>query len=104
MDLKENSWWQVVGFLVLIVTSIQFVIQFSMFELHPSYLTMWGDDWGDLLGVVLFNFALVIAIPAWLYEKEPSVDVPTVDNGGDINTWFFFVQPSGDGNHQCKIE
>lgn len=91
MDLKENSWWQVVGFLVLIVTSIQFVIQFSMFELHPSYLTMWGDDWGDLLGVVLFNFALVIAIPAWLYEKEPSVDVPTVIYGSNIMSFFLYV-------------
>ena len=36
---------------------------------------MWGDDYADLFGVCLFNFAVVVAIPAWLYEKKPSVGV-----------------------------
>ena len=79
-DLKENAWWQVAGLLILLVVSLQFIVQFAMTGLNPSYLTWWGDDWNDLLGVIIFNFALVIAIPAWLYEREPHVDVPTVIN------------------------
>ena len=80
MDLKENAWWQVAGLLVLLVVSLQFIVQFITTGLEPSNLTWWGNDWNDLLGVIIFNFALVIAIPAWLYEREPHVDVPTVIN------------------------
>jgi hypothetical protein len=80
LDLKENAWWQVAGLLILLLVSLQFIIQFITTGLRPSNLTWWGDDWNDLLGVIIFNFALVIAIPAWLYEREPHVDVPTVIN------------------------
>lgn len=38
-------------------------------------ISMWGDNYADLFGVCLFNFAVVVAIPAWLYEKKPSVGV-----------------------------
>ena len=40
-------------------------------------VSLWGDDWSNLFGVCLFNFAVVVAIPAWLYEKKPSVNVST---------------------------
>jgi Tryptophan/tyrosine permease family len=80
LDLKENAWWQVAGLLILLIVSLQFLVQFAMTGLKPSNLTWWGDDWNDLLGVIIFNFALVIAIPAWLYEREPHVDVPLVIN------------------------
>lgn len=91
LDLKENSWWQVVGFGVLLATSLQFVIQFVQFGLEPSFLSWFGTKWDDLFGVVLFNFALVIAIPAWLYEKEPHVDVPTVINGSSLLAFVLYI-------------
>jgi hypothetical protein len=91
LDLKENSWWQVVGFGVLLATSLQFVIQFVQFGLEPSFLSWFGTKWDDLFGVVLFNFALVIAVPAWLYEKEPHVDVPTVINGSSLLAFVLYI-------------
>lgn len=91
LDLKENSWWQVAGFAILLVTSLQFVVQFVQFGLNPSFLTWFGSAWDDLFGVVLFNFALVIAIPAWLYEKEPHVDVPTVIYGSNILSIILYI-------------
>jgi lipid-A-disaccharide synthase-like uncharacterized protein len=78
MDLKDNAGWQVVGFVVLIITTIQFGIEFLYSGINLDNISLWGDSWYNLLGVVLFNFSLVIAIPAWLSEKDPSVDVPTV--------------------------
>lgn len=82
LDLKENAFAQIVGFAVLIVTSLQFVIQFAMsIDFQNVTWSWWGYDWDDLFGVTLFNFALVIAIPAWLYEREAHVDVPTVIRG-----------------------
>jgi lipid-A-disaccharide synthase-like uncharacterized protein len=78
MDLKENAAWQVVGFAVLIITSIQFCVEFLYSGVDLGNISLWGGSWYDLLGVVLFNFSLVIAIPAWLSEKDPSINVPTV--------------------------
>lgn len=41
----------------------------------------------DLFGVVLFNFAVVIAVPAWLYERHPSVHVSKAINR---SSWIGF--------------
>jgi hypothetical protein len=95
MDLKENAWVQIVGFLILLITSCQFIWVFFgeavSQSAHSSNLTWWGYDWDDLLGVVLFNFALVIAIPAWLYEREPHVDVPTVIVGSSSMSVVLYI-------------
>jgi amino acid permease len=92
MDLKEVVVGQILGFLVLLVTSLQFVVQFAVSgELDWSRGSLWGHDWDDLFGVVLFNFALVIAIPAWLYEREPHVDVPTVIHGSSFMVVILYI-------------
>lgn len=57
---------------------MEFIYLFAKEGIHVDNITLWGSDWDSLFGVVLFNFALVIAVPAWLYEKEENVDVPTV--------------------------
>jgi hypothetical protein len=92
MDLKDNAAWQVVGFVVLLITGAQFMITFAMSDdLDVTRVSLWGNDWDDLLGVILFNFALVIAIPAWLYEREPHVDVPTVVHGSNMISTVLYV-------------
>lgn len=91
MDLKENAAMQIVGFIVLILASIQFSVVFISHGLDFSGLSLWGEDWSGLFGVILFNFALVIAIPAWLYEKEESVDVPTVIHGSSVLTLILYI-------------
>ena len=91
MDLKENAAWQIVGFIVLILASIQFSIAFVHRGLDFSGVSWWGESWSGLFGVVLFNFALVIAVPAWLYEKEASVDVPTVIQGSSLLTLILYI-------------
>uniref|UniRef100_A0A7S2YPZ0 Amino acid transporter transmembrane domain-containing protein n=1 Tax=Entomoneis paludosa TaxID=265537 RepID=A0A7S2YPZ0_9STRA len=114
MDLKENAQSQIVAYIVLLLTSLQFIIQFAM-EIflspvdssafpNPSNNTiedatdywyseesLWGRSWDNLFGIVLFNFALVIAVPAWLYEREPHVDVPTVVYGSSFLATFLYI-------------
>lgn len=84
---------QVIGFLVLLVTSVGFVILFIQegVELTGGEVTLWGTEWGSLFGVVLFNFALVIAIPAWLFEKEQDVDVPAVVHSSSMLSAFLYI-------------
>lgn len=65
MDLKENAFAQVIGFGVLLATSLGFVGLFVSRGIDATNLSLWGTEWGSLFGVVLFNFALVIAVPAW---------------------------------------
>jgi hypothetical protein len=40
---------------------------------------------------VVFNFALVIVVPAWLYEREPHVQVPTVIHGSSILSLLLYL-------------
>jgi hypothetical protein len=60
---------QAMGFLVLLVTSLGFIILFLREGVELDSVSLWGTEWGSLFGVVLFNFSLVVAVPAWLYEK-----------------------------------
>lgn len=62
-----------------------------------SNVSWWGEDWSGLFGVILFNFALVIAVPAWLYEKEQSVDVPNVIHGSSALTLVLYMLVGGLG-------
>jgi hypothetical protein len=78
MDLKENTSWQIFGFAVLTATSIYFCATFSTYELSLKHVSLWGSSWKGMLGVILFNFALVLAIPAWLHEKKETVNVNQV--------------------------
>jgi hypothetical protein len=91
MDLKENAFGQIVGFLVLLITSLQFVVQFCVSGLSMDNVSWWGEDWNGLIGVVLFNFALVIVIPAWLYEREEHVCVGTVVYGSSALALVLYV-------------
>jgi hypothetical protein len=92
MDLKENSFAQVVGFVILILTSVQFVVEFSLSDaLSFNNASWWGTSWQDLFGVVVFNFALVIVVPAWLYERDPHVQVPTVIHGSSILSLLLYL-------------
>ena len=91
MDLKENAFMQVLGFIVLLVTSLGFVVLFLSRGIEMSNISLWGTDWGSLFGVVLFNFALVIAVPAWLYEKEPHVNVAGVVHSSSVLTTILYM-------------
>jgi Mn2+/Fe2+ NRAMP family transporter len=84
---------QVIGFIVLLVTSLGFIILFMKegIDLEDNDISLWGNEWGSLFGVVLFNFALVIAVPAWLYEKEPGVEVPNVVHSSSILAAVLYV-------------
>jgi len=96
-DLKENSIFQIVGFIVLIVISFQFAFTFYMEGLDFSNVSWWGDDWGDMFGIILFNFAVVIAIPAWLYERKPEVCFHTAVTNSSIIGFVLYLIVGGLG-------
>jgi amino acid permease len=92
LDLKENTAWQIVGFVLLCVLSAYFCFIFIQYESitldhensnddNTTGIPLWGHTWADMVGVILFNFALVMAIPSWLHEKKDIVSVKTVVYG-----------------------
>lgn len=40
---------------------------------HP--VRLFGSHYGNLLGVVLYNYAYVVTVPTWLHLKDPAVGV-----------------------------
>lgn len=91
MDLKENTLSQIVGFIMLLVLSCQFIISFILNGVDFSLISLWGSDWNNLFGVILFNFAAVIAVPAWLYEKKENVDVSVVLTNSSIISVLLYI-------------
>jgi hypothetical protein len=76
-DLKENSVWQIFGFGILVSLSCYFCYVFwnsGHVSLHHAG-GLWGHSASNMLGEIMFNFGLVLAIPAWLNEKKPNVSV-----------------------------
>jgi hypothetical protein len=76
MDLKENTSFQIFGFFVLIIISSQFVLSFVIYGFKFHHTPMWGINHAKMLGVIIFNYSLVLAIPAWLHEKKVNVSIP----------------------------
>ena len=76
---------------MLLIASVVFVFLFAMNGVNLDNLSLWGESWDTLFGVVLFNFCLVIAVPCWLYEKEAHVDVPTVIHGASILSAVLYI-------------
>lgn len=58
---------------------------------HKSNLGWWGNEYRDLLGVILFNFALVLALPAWLHTKKSNVKVSTIVYGSTLVSTLLYI-------------
>jgi hypothetical protein len=91
MDLKENTNWQILGFFILLSVSSYFCIHFAQFGLSLKHVSLWGHSWGGMLGVILFNFTLVLAIPAWLHEKKSHVKVQEVVAHSTILSTLLYI-------------
>lgn len=91
-DLKENTMWQIFGFGILVTLSLYFCYAFyysGHVALHHTG-GLWGHSYTNMLGVIMFNFALVLAIPAWVHEKKSNVStVKTVVYSTTIATTLY---------------
>ncbi|GKY92304.1 hypothetical protein MPSEU_000201500 [Mayamaea pseudoterrestris] len=125
MDLKENTNWQIGGFLLTMTLCLFFCIQFAMVSwqqvaradaqyelalnashydhsLHkPRYYStasilthnapLFGSTYTNMIGVILFNFTLVLALPAWLHEKKRHVQVHKVVGGATLISTVLYI-------------
>ena len=74
--LKETIVVQIISFATLFVLLAQFYYEFFSRGFQYMDTVPWfGDDYSQLAGVVLFNYAFSITVPSWLNEKLPEVSV-----------------------------
>jgi hypothetical protein len=90
LDLKENASWQIFAFFVTGNVSVLFIVSFILHGLTMENLTWWGHSYSGLLGAILFNYSLVLAMPALLSSKKPSVDTTTVVGSSVVVTTVLY--------------
>jgi hypothetical protein len=75
--LKETIAVQVAAFGVMVVLLTQFTVELVI-RGFPVHVPLFGSHLSELAGVVLFNYAFIVAVPSWLAEKEAHVSVNAV--------------------------
>ena len=75
-NFKEAILVQIISFGFLIVLVLQFFYEFHSRGYPYLHTVPWvGENFSQLAGVVLFNYAFGITVPSWLSEKKESVPV-----------------------------
>ena len=76
LNLDDNMNIQVGATLSMVaILSIWFVF-FSTLGLDAVNMPAFGTDYSRILGIVVFNYCFVTAVPSWINEKSPSVSIP----------------------------
>ena len=91
MDLKDNVIWQIGAFAITATVSAIFIVSFLQEGVTIGRVSWWGEDYSGLLGTILFNYGLVLAMPALLSAKKPSVDTKTMVSGSVVLTTALYV-------------
>ena len=71
--LQENMLAQKISFVLLVALTLQFLAYFVTSP-DPHRVAVVGPRPWDVVGVVIFNFAFCVTVPAWLNEKVPQVN------------------------------
>jgi hypothetical protein len=90
--LKETIWFQVAAFWAMFGLVLIFDWQFVMTAMKErAALVWWGNDFTRIGGVVLFNYAYSVTVPAWLAEKQTQVSVNQTIWGGALLSTVIYI-------------
>ncbi|KAH0835793.1 AAAP amino acid permease [Lanmaoa asiatica] len=73
--LVDNIIFQVASFIVLLITTIVWVVIFALSGLNANAIPVVGYNQSSVVGFVLSNFSFVTMIPAWVNNTHPSVNI-----------------------------
>lgn len=81
---------QIVAFAFMCLLLTQFTVEF-IHKGFPRPIPMVGNQLSQLAGVVLFNYAYIVTVPAWLMEKKNEVSVnATIWNASTLSSLIYF--------------
>ena len=88
--LKETISFQIFAFFFMVVVVGLFFKEFIISGLSYQ-VPLVGDKAGQLVGVILFNYAFSITVPAWLNEKKSHVSVNTTIWGSSAALTLMYI-------------
>lgn len=88
---QENTSWQIFGFFVTVTVSVQFIVSFLQHGISVHRVSWWGHDYSGMLGVIVFNYGLVLAMPALLSQKKPNVSTTRLVYSSVVVTTIMYV-------------
>ncbi len=89
--LQETIVAQLISFAFFVILLIQFSSEFVKIGLEWENIVWFGNDLSQLAGVVLFNYAFSITVPAWLGEKGSQVSVNRTIWTASISGSFIYI-------------
>ncbi|KAJ1401498.1 hypothetical protein B484DRAFT_424555 [Ochromonadaceae sp. CCMP2298] len=89
-NLQETIGVQMVAFGSMCVLLIVFCCELVS-KGFPQEVPLYGESMSQLAGVVLFNYAFIITVPAWLSEKKVDVSVNKVIWGSSILATTIYI-------------
>lgn len=90
--IKETMTVQIISFACLVVLLLEFEADF-MFNKGLLYSINWfgKGQYSQLVGVILFNYAFVITVPAWLAEKTTDTRINQTMWTASIFSSFLYI-------------
>ena len=88
---QENTTWQIFGFLITVTVSIHFIASFLHHGIVLHRVSWWGHDYSGMLGVIVFNYGLVLAMPALLSQKKTNVNTTRLVYSSVVVTTLLYV-------------
>jgi hypothetical protein len=70
---------------------VQFIVSFLQHGITVHRVSWWGHDYSGMLGVIVFNYGLVLAMPALLSQKKPNVSTTRLVNSSVVVTTLLYV-------------
>lgn len=75
LKLHNNIFIQKLGWIVMMVIVLEFVIGFFIVGLDSKRLPVIGSNQAQVLGTIIFNYSFIITVPSWINEKKPEVNI-----------------------------
>jgi hypothetical protein len=75
MNLDDNITIQIISFVMLVVLTGIFILNYITIGLNYDAVPMIGSNFSEALGTAIFNYALIVFLPSWVNEKKPDVSI-----------------------------
>jgi amino acid permease len=76
LNLDDNMNIQMGATFAMVTILGIWLVFFSTLGLDAANMPAFGTDYSKVLGIVVFNYCFVTAVPSWINEKSPSVSIP----------------------------
>jgi len=77
VNINKNIVVQIIAVVSVVVMTILWTIDFSRIGFN-STLSVWNLNQQNVLGTVMFNFVVGVAVPSWCNEKKPTTNATHV--------------------------